>query len=77
MDITNTTILNVFKLYKDQRNAQVFKFIYPFASALHVSGFLSAHLQRQVYKFSSGSGLLGADTIPRRLEPLPKLYSCL
>jgi hypothetical protein len=47
------------------------------------SGFLLAQLQRQVYNFGSGSSLLGmvsapgADTIPRRLEPLPKLYVCL
>jgi hypothetical protein len=27
-------------------------------SALHVLGFLLAHLQRQVYNFSSGSSLL-------------------
>jgi hypothetical protein len=37
------------KLYNDQCNAQIFKFIYLFTSALHVSGFLLAHLQRQVY----------------------------
>jgi hypothetical protein len=35
------------KLYNDQRNAQVFSFICLFPSALHVSGFLLAHLQRQ------------------------------
>jgi hypothetical protein len=44
----------------DQRNPQVFKlFIYLFISALHVSGFLLAHLQRQVCIFGSGSSLLG------------------
>jgi hypothetical protein len=37
------------KLYNDQRNAQVFLFIYQFTSALHVSGFFLARLQRQVY----------------------------
>jgi hypothetical protein len=49
------------KLYDDQRNAQVFNL---FTSALHVSGFLLAHLQRQVYKFSSGSSLLGMVSVP-------------
>jgi hypothetical protein len=34
-------------------------FIYLFTSALHVSGFLFAHLQRLVYNFGSGSSLLG------------------
>jgi hypothetical protein len=29
-------------------------FIYLFTSALHVSGFLLAHLQRQVYNFGYG-----------------------
>jgi hypothetical protein len=47
------------KLYNDQLNAQAFKFIYLFTSALHVSGFLLAHFQRQVYNFGSGSSLLG------------------
>jgi hypothetical protein len=48
------------KLYNDQHNAQVFNvFIYVFTSALHVSGFLLAHLQRQVYNFGNGSSLLG------------------
>jgi hypothetical protein len=32
--------------------------IYLFTSALHVSDFLQAHLQRQVYKFSSALSLL-------------------
>jgi hypothetical protein len=36
------------KMYNEQRNAQVFNFFYLFTSALHVSGFLLAHLQRQV-----------------------------
>jgi hypothetical protein len=37
------------KLYNDQLNAQVLiYFIYLFTSALHVSGFLLAHLHRQV-----------------------------
>jgi hypothetical protein len=74
-----------------------------FTFALHVSGFVLGHLDRQVYNFGSGSSLLGmvsvpqvcwvwfqrpksagygvsalsADTIPSRLEPLPKLYTCL
>jgi hypothetical protein len=30
-----------------------------------------------MYNFGSGSSLLGADTIFRRLEPLPKRYICL
>jgi CRISPR/Cas system endoribonuclease Cas6 (RAMP superfamily) len=60
------------KLFNDQRNAKVFSFIYLFTSALHVSGFLLAHLQKQAYYFGSPS----ADTIPSRLEPLPKLYTC-
>jgi hypothetical protein len=47
------------KLYNDQRNALVFECIYLFTSALHVSGFLLAHLQMQVYNFGSGSSLLG------------------
>jgi hypothetical protein len=42
------------KLYNDHRNAQVFKFICLFTFALHVSGFLLAHLQRKVYNFGSG-----------------------
>jgi hypothetical protein len=46
--------------------------IYLFTSALHVSGFLLAHLQRQVYNFGVVQDswyVSGADTIPRRLEP--------
>jgi hypothetical protein len=50
------------KLYNDQRNAQVF--IYLFTSALRVLGFLLAHLQRQVYKFGSGSSFLGMVLVP-------------
>jgi hypothetical protein len=53
-----------------------FLFFCLFTSALHVSGFLLAHLQGQVYNFGSCSSYLGmfsapggADTIPRRLEP--------
>jgi hypothetical protein len=38
--------------------------IYLFTSALHVSGFLLTHLQRQVYNFSNGS-------IARALTPYP------
>jgi hypothetical protein len=41
-----------------------FLFIYLFSSALHVSGFLLAHLQRQVYNFDSGSSLLGMLSAP-------------
>jgi hypothetical protein len=51
------------KLYNDQRNAQVFKFIYLFTSALHVSGFLLAHFQRH---FGDGSSLLGMVSAPGR-----------
>jgi hypothetical protein len=47
------------KLCNDQRNAQVFNFIYLFTSVLHVSGFLLAHLQRQMYNFGSGTSFLG------------------
>jgi hypothetical protein len=35
------------ELYHDQRNAQVFNSFVSFTSALHVSGFLLAYLQRQ------------------------------
>jgi hypothetical protein len=66
----------------DQRNAHVFILFYQFTSALHVSGFLLAHLQRQMYNF----GVVqvswvwcqrpGDDTIPRRFELLLKLYIC-
>jgi hypothetical protein len=38
-----------------------------FTSALHVSGFLLAHLQRQVYNFGSGSSLLSMVSAPRRI----------
>jgi galactose-1-phosphate uridylyltransferase len=51
--------------------------IYLFTSVLHASGFLLSHLHRQVYILGCCSSLLGADTIPRRLEPLPKLYTCI
>jgi hypothetical protein len=54
------------KLCNAQRNAQVFKFIYVFTSALHVSGLLLALLQRQVYKSGSGSSLLGMVSVPER-----------
>jgi hypothetical protein len=33
--------------------------IYLFTSALHVSGFLLAHIQRQMFNFGSGLSLLG------------------
>jgi hypothetical protein len=42
------------------------QFIYLFTSAINVSGFLLAHLQRQVYKFGSGSSLLGMVPVPGR-----------
>jgi hypothetical protein len=51
------------KLYNDQRNAQVFNL---FVSALHVLGFLLAHLQKQVYNLGSGSSLLGTVSAPGR-----------
>jgi hypothetical protein len=54
------------KLYNDQRNVQVFNFICVFTSALQVSGFLLAHLQRQVYNFDRGSNLLGMTSAPGR-----------
>jgi hypothetical protein len=53
------------KLYNDQPNAQVL-LIYLFTSALHVSGFLLALLQRQVYKSGSGLNVLGMVSAPRR-----------
>jgi hypothetical protein len=37
-----------------------------FTSALHVSGFLLAHLHRQVYNLGSGSSLLGMVSAPGR-----------
>jgi hypothetical protein len=52
------------KLYNDQRNAQVFNFIYLFTSALHALGFLLVHPQGQVYNFSIGSSLLGMVAAP-------------
>jgi hypothetical protein len=52
------------KLYNDQRNAQVFKSIYQFTSALHVSDFILARLLRQVHNFGSGSSLLGMVSAP-------------
>jgi hypothetical protein len=61
------------KLCNDQSNAQVFNL---FISALHVSGFILAYLQRQLYNLGSGSSLLGMVSAPRKLEPLSKL-SCL
>jgi hypothetical protein len=57
--------------------------IYLFTSILYISGFILAHLQRQGYNFDGGSSPLGMvsapgdDTLPRGLEPLPKLYACL
>jgi hypothetical protein len=53
------------KLYNDEHNVQFLKFTCLLTSALHVLGFLLAHLQRQVYKFGSGSGLLGMVSAPR------------
>jgi hypothetical protein len=40
-----------------------------FSSALHVSGFLLVHLQRQVYNFDSGPSLLGMVLSARVLTP--------
>jgi hypothetical protein len=51
-----TNVMHTFLIY----------FIYLFTSALHVSGFLLAHLQRQVYNFGSGSSLLGMVSAPWR-----------
>jgi hypothetical protein len=60
----------ILKLYNDQRNAQVFKFIYLLTSALHVSGFLLAHPHRQVFKF--GSGFKSPEYVSTRaLTPYP------
>jgi hypothetical protein len=56
------------KLYNDQRNAQVLKFIYQFTSALHVSGFLLVHLQRQVYNFGVVRTLLGQYPLPEKAD---------
>jgi hypothetical protein len=55
------------KLYNEQRNAQVFNLFIYFTSALYVSGFLLAHLQRQVYNFGRGSSLLGMLSAPLAL----------
>jgi hypothetical protein len=41
-------------------------FIYLFTSALHVSRFLLAHLQRQAYNIGSGSCILGLLSAPGR-----------
>jgi hypothetical protein len=38
--------------------------MYVFTSALHVLGFLLAHLQKQVYDFDSGSSLLDMVSAP-------------
>jgi hypothetical protein len=63
--LSSTSI--VIKLCNDQRNAQVFNLhICLFTSALHISGYILAHLQRQVYNFGSGSGLLGMVSAPGR-----------
>jgi hypothetical protein len=37
--------------------------MYQFSSALHVSGFLLAHFQRQAYNFGSDSSLLGTTLV--------------
>jgi hypothetical protein len=42
-------------------------FIYLFTSALHVSGFLLANLQRQAYNFSSSSSMLGMVSAPQEI----------
>jgi hypothetical protein len=58
------------KLYNDQANTQVLKFIYLFTSGLHVLGFLIAHLQRQVYNFGSGLSLMGTVRNSRSCTPV-------
>jgi hypothetical protein len=46
------------KLYDDQLNEKfLIYFIYEFTSALHASGFILAHLQRQAYNFGMVSAL--------------------
>jgi hypothetical protein len=58
------------KLYNVQLNTQVFKFIL----------FICLHLPYmfwQAYNFGSGSSHLGMVSVPRRLESLLKLYTCL
>jgi hypothetical protein len=52
------------KFYNDQRNAHVFNLFINFTSALHISRFLLAHLERQVYNFGSCSSLLGMVSAP-------------
>jgi hypothetical protein len=54
-----------------------FLIFFLFISALHVSGFIVAHLHRQVYKLGSGSSLLGMESAPGTLTPYPAdLNSC-
>jgi hypothetical protein len=53
----------------------VFKLLIKFTSALHVSGFLLAHLQRQVYNFGSGSSLLVMVISAKALTPYPIIMS--
>jgi hypothetical protein len=59
-----SSMFHLLILYNDQRNAQVFNLFILFTSSLHVSGFLLAHLQRQVCSFSSDSSLLGMVSAP-------------
>jgi hypothetical protein len=71
------------KMYNDQRNAQVFNlFIYLLQPYMFRAFFepifrgrctISAVVQVSWLWFQRAS----ADTIPRILEPLPKLYTCL
>jgi hypothetical protein len=59
------------KLYNDQRNAQVL--IYLFTSAVHFSGFLLAHLQRQVYvQLGQWFKTPGYGVSARSLKPYPR-----
>jgi hypothetical protein len=48
-----------------------FLIYYLFTSALHVSGFLLVHLQRQVYNFGSGLSFLGFGVSAWALTPYP------
>jgi hypothetical protein len=64
------------KLCSDQRNVQVFKFIYLFNYALYVSGILLAHLQTQVYNYGSGSGFILARALTPYPEYLNKRRNC-
>jgi hypothetical protein len=51
-------------------------FSYLLTSALHVSGFLLAHLQRAAYNFGSGSSLLCMVSAPWRRSEQVFRYRC-